>query len=47
MFQLQKKKKNRNKTTTTAARKNELKYYPMPEGNTCTAESNLEILPLK
>ena len=47
MFQLQKKKKNRNKTTTTAARKNELKYYPVPEGSTCTAEANLEILPLK
>ena len=45
MFQLQ--NKNRNKTTATAARKNELKYYPLPEGNTFTAESNLEVLLLK
>ena len=26
--------------------KNELKYYPISEGNTCIAEQNLEILPL-
>ena len=30
------------KTTTTAAIKNELKYFPMSEGNTCTAEPNLQ-----
>ena len=34
------------KTTTTAVIKNELKYFPMPEGNTCIAEPNLEVLPL-
>ena len=33
------------KTTTTTATKNELKYYPMPEGNSCVAEPNLEELP--
>ena len=35
------------KTTTTTALKNELKYSPMSEGNTCIAEPNLEVLPLK
>ena len=25
---------------------NELKYFPMSEGNTCIAEPNLEVLPL-
>ena len=34
------------KTTTTAVIKNELKYFPMSEGNTCIAEPNLEVLPL-
>ena len=34
------------KTTTTAEIKNELKYFPMSEGNTCIAEPNLEVLPL-
>ena len=33
-------------TTTTAAIKNELKYFPMSEGNTCIAKPNLEVLPL-
>ena len=35
------------KTTTTTGLKNELKYSPMSEGNTCIAESNLEVLPLR
>ena len=35
------------KTTTTPAIKNELKYSPMSEGNTCIAEPNLEVLPLR
>ena len=34
------------KTTTTAVIKNELKYFPMSDGNTCIAELNLEALPL-
>ena len=34
------------KTTTTAVIKNELKYFPISEGNTCIAEPNLEALPL-
>ena len=34
------------KTTTTAVIKNELKYFPMSEGDTCIAEPNLEVLPL-
>ena len=38
--------KHRNKTTTTAVIKNELKCFPVSEGNTCIAEPNLEILPL-
>ena len=29
------------KITTTAVIKNELKYFPMSEGNTCIAESKL------
>ena len=33
-------------TTTTAVIKNELKYFPVSEGNTCIAEPNLEVLPL-
>ena len=33
-------------TTTTAVIKNELKYFPMSDGNTCIAEPNLEVLPL-
>ena len=33
-------------TTTTAAIKNELKYFPMSEGNTCITKPNLEVLPL-
>ena len=32
--------------TTTAVIKNELKYFPMSEGNTSIAEPNLEVLPL-
>ena len=32
--------------TTTIGLKNELKYSPMSEGNTCIAEPNLEVLPL-
>ena len=35
------------KTTTTAIIKNEVKYFPMSEGNPCIAEPNLEVLPLK
>ena len=34
------------KTTTAAVIKNELKYFPMSEGNTCIVEPNLEVLPL-
>ena len=34
------------KITTTAVIKNELKYFPMSQGNTCIAEPNLEVLPL-
>ena len=32
--------------TTTTALKNELKYSPVSEGNTCMAEPKLEALPL-
>ena len=32
------------KTTATAIIKNGLKYFLMPEGNTCIAEPNLEVL---
>ena len=35
------------KTTTATALKYELKYSPMSEGNTSTAEPNLEVLPLR
>ena len=35
------------KTTTTTRLKNELKYSPMPESNTCIAEPKLEELPLR
>ena len=34
------------KTTTTTGIKNELKYYPMSEGNTCITEPKLEVLSL-
>ena len=34
------------KTTTTAVIKNELKYFPMSEGNTCIAEPSLDVFPL-
>ena len=34
-------------TTATTALKSELKYYPISEGNTCIAEPNLEVLPLR
>ena len=34
------------KTTVTAEIKNELKYFPMSESNTCIAKPNLEALPL-
>ena len=37
-------KKIETKTTTTTELKNELKYFPMSEGKTCTAEANLEVL---
>ena len=33
------------KTTATAVIKNELKYFPVSEGNICIAESNIEVLP--
>ena len=33
------------KTTTTTVIKNELKYSPMSEGNTCNAKPNLGVLP--
>ena len=32
--------------TTTTALKNELKYSPVSEGNTCIVEPKLEMLPL-
>ena len=32
--------------TRTAVINNELKYFPMSEGNTCIVEANLEVLPL-
>ena len=32
------------KITATAVIKNELKYFPMSEGNTCIAEPKLEVL---
>ena len=38
--------KTKIKTTTTGL-KNELKDSPMSEGNTCIAEPNLELLPLR
>ena len=41
------KKKNRNKKTTTTLIGNELKYSPLSEGNTCIAEQNLAVLPLR
>ena len=34
-------------TTATTALKNEVKYSPMSEGNTCIAEPKLQILPLR
>ena len=34
------------KTTATAVIKNELKYFPMSEGNICIAEPTLEVLRL-
>ena len=37
---------NIEKKTATAVIKNELKYFPMSEGNACIAEPNLEALPL-
>ena len=45
-FSIIEKKNIEIKTTTTAVIKNELKYFPMSEGNTCIAEPNLEVLPL-
>ena len=35
------------KTTTTIGLKNELKYSPMSEVDTCIAEPNLEVLHLR
>ena len=34
------------KTTTTTVIKNELKYSPMSEGNTCNAKPNLGVITL-
>ena len=34
------------KRTAAAVIKNELKYFPMSEGNTCIAELNLKVLAL-
>ena len=42
-FSIIEKKNIEIKTTTTAVIKNELKYFPMSEGNTCIAEPNLGI----
>ena len=33
--------------TTTSGLKNELKYSPMSDANTCETEPNIELLPLK
>ena len=33
--------------TTTIGLKNELKYFPMSEGNTYLEEPNLEVLPIR
>ena len=33
--------------TATTGLKNELEYSPISEGNTCIAEPNLEVLPLR
>ena len=33
-------------TTTATVKKDDLKYSKMPEGNTCIAKPNLEVLPL-
>ena len=35
------------KTTITIGLKNEPKYSPMSEGNTCIAEPDLEVLPVR
>ena len=40
-------KKIKIKTTTAIGLKNEPKYSPMSEGNTCIAESDLEGLTLR
>ena len=40
-------KKIKIKTTTAIGLKNEPKYSPMSEGNTCIAEPDLEVLPLR
>ena len=37
---------NIDKKSATAAIKNELKHFPMSEGNACITEPNLEVLPL-
>ena len=42
----QQKIKTKIKTATTGL-KNELEYSPISEGNTCIAEPNLEVLPLR
>ena len=34
------------KKNYNSSNQNELKYFPMSEGNTCIAEPNLEVLPL-
>ena len=35
------------KTTTTTGLMNEVKYSTMSESNTCIAEPNLEVVPLR
>ena len=39
--------KLKTKITTTTGLKNELKYCPMSESNTCIAQPNLKVLPLR
>ena len=43
LFQLQ----NKNRKTTTTALNNQRIYSPISEDNTCIAEPNLEVLPLR
>ena len=39
------KTKYRNKKNTAAVIKNELKYFPWPEGDTCIEQPNLKVFP--